>query len=90
MFFIPAWVSNCLLLATCVLSGYQHSQLRRANPVTNIQFWMIVFAMVMIVTIATHARTNVWLSLGFFIIAVGCLGIMIRQNRMLPPNKRFE
>jgi hypothetical protein len=26
----------------------------------------------------------------FFLIAVGCLGLTIRQNRMLPPNRSFE
>ena len=90
MFFIPAWISNIMLLVTCVLSGYQHAQLRRPNPVTNIQFCMIVFSMAMIVIIALHARTNVWLSLGFFLIAAGCLGFTIRQDRMLPPIRRFD
>jgi hypothetical protein len=90
MIFIPAWASNTLLLITCVLSGYQHVQLRRPNPVTYIQFLMIVFAMVMIVVIAIYAHTDAWLSLVFFLIAAGCLGFTIRQNRMLPPNRSFE
>jgi hypothetical protein len=90
MIFIPAWASNTLLLIACVLSGYQHVQLRRPNPVTNIQFLMIVFAMAMILVIAIYAHTDAWLSLVFFLIAVGCLGLTIRQNRMLPPNRSFE
>jgi hypothetical protein len=90
MIFIPAWISNSLLLITCYLSGYQHMRLRRPNPVTNLQFGMIVFSMVMILIIAVYAKTNAWLSFGFFVLAAGCLGFMIRQHRMLPPSRKFE
>jgi hypothetical protein len=89
MIFIPAWASNALFLVTCYLSGYQHVQLRRPNPIANIQFLMIVFALAMILITAVYAHTNAWLSLVLFLIAIGCLGFMIRQNRMLPP-RRFE
>jgi hypothetical protein len=90
MIFIPAWISNALFLITCYLSGYQHMRLRRPNPVTNLQFGMIVFSMVMILIIAVYAKANAWLSFGFFVLAVGCLGFMIRQHRMLPPSRKFE
>jgi hypothetical protein len=90
MIFIPGWISSTLLFITCVLSGYQHVRLRRPNPVTNLQFSMIVLSLVMILIITIYAHTNVWLSLIFFVIAAGCLAFMLRQNRMLPPNRRFE
>jgi len=90
MVFIPAWVSNVLFLITIYISGYQHVQLKRRNPVTNLQFIMIAFALLMILFGALYNRENVWLSLGVFVIAVACLGLMIRQLRTLPPTKRFE
>lgn len=89
MFFIPAWCSNVLLLITCYLSGFQHVQLKRANPVTNIQFFMMAFSLIMIWVIAVYASSDAWLSVGFFLLAVGCLALMIRQHRMLPPMKPF-
>jgi hypothetical protein len=89
MFFIPAWISNILLLVTCYLSGYQHVQLKRPNPVTNLQFFVMVFSLLMMVMVTLYNRENPWLSLAFFLIAVGCLGLMIRQNRMLPPTRRM-
>ena len=51
---------------------------------------MIVFCLVMILIVAIYNRDNPWLSLAFFLIAVGSLGVMIRQHRMLPPNEAFE
>jgi hypothetical protein len=90
MIFIPAWVSNVLLLITCCLCGYQHTQLGRPNPVMNIQFLMIVFCAVMIMITAIYAHTNAWLSLAFMLIAFGCLGFIVHRHRMLPPNKSFE
>ena len=90
MIFIPAWITNILFLVAIYLSGFQHMRLRRPNPVTNIQFLMIAFCLAMIVIVALYNRANPWLSLAFFITAVTCLGVMIRQNRMLPPMKAFE
>lgn len=90
MFYIPGWISNTLLLVTCYLSGYQHVQMKRPNPIMNIQFLMIIFALAMILVITLYGRTNPWLSLAFFLVAVGSLALMIRQHRMLPPNKMFE
>jgi hypothetical protein len=48
MFLIPAWISSVLFLITCYLAGYQHVQLRRPNPILNLQFLMIVFSLLMI------------------------------------------
>ena len=90
MFFIPIWITNVLLLVTCWLSGFQLVQMKRANPVTNIQFVMIVFSMLMVLIVALYTETNAWLSLVFFLIAVCNLSVMIRQHRMLPPMKPFE
>ncbi len=90
MVFIPTWVSNVLFLITIYISGYQHVQLKRRNPVTNVQFIMIAFALLMIIVGALYSHENAWLSLGFFVIAVACLGLMIRQHRTLPPTRRFE
>ena len=90
MFFIPAWITNFLFLITCYLSGFQHVQLKRANPITNIQFFMMAFALVMVLIVALYNRENPWLSLGFLVIAIASLGLMIRQHRMLPPLRRFE
>jgi hypothetical protein len=90
MFFIPTWISNILLLVTCWLSGFQLVQLKRANPVMNIQFIMIVFSLLIVLIITLYNKTNPWLSLLFFLIAAGNLGVMIRQHRMLPPMKPFE
>jgi hypothetical protein len=90
MVFIPAWITNILFLITVYLSGFQHVQLRRPNPVTNIQFFMMVFSLAMIVIVAFFNRVNPWLSLAFFITSVVNLGVMIRQHRMLPPMKVFE
>jgi hypothetical protein len=90
MIFIPAGITNILFLITVGLSGFQHMRLRRPNPVTNIQFFMIAFCLVMIVIVALYNRANPWLSLAFFITALISLGVMIRQHRMLPPMKAFE
>jgi hypothetical membrane protein len=90
MFYIPAWISNVLLLITCGLSGFQHIQMRRSNPITNIQFVMIVFCMVMVLVVAVYNRATPWLSVVFFLIAAASLTLMIRQHRMLPPKKSYE
>jgi hypothetical protein len=90
MFFVPTWVTNFILLGTCWLSGYQLVQMRRQNPVTNIQFCMIIFCLLLVLIVALYNRVNPWWSLAFFLISVAGLGIMIRQHRMLPPMKRFE
>lgn len=90
MIFIPAWITNVLFFVTFYLSGFQHVQLRRPNSVTNLQFFMMAFSLLMILIVALYNRTNPWLSLAFLIAAVGSLGLMIRQHRMLPPMKPFE
>ncbi len=90
MLFVPGWISNVLFIITCYLAGYQHVQLRQANPVLNLQFLMIVFSLVMVLVVVFCNRIDPWLSLAFFVISAGGLAVMIRQHRMLPPNKNFE
>jgi predicted neutral ceramidase superfamily lipid hydrolase len=90
MIFIPAWVTNFLFFATFYLSGFQHVQLRRQNPVMNIQFVMCVLSLAMIVVVALYNRESPWISLAFLIIAVSSLGLMIRLHRQLPPLRTFE
>ena len=90
MIFIPAWVTNVLFFVTFYLSGFQHVQLRRANPITNIQFVMCVFSLAMIIIVALYNRENPWLSLAFFIAAASSLGLMVRLHRLLPPLRKFQ
>ena len=90
MFFILAWISSVLFLITCYLAGYQHVQLRRPNTVLNLQFLMIIFSLLMILVGTVYNHKDPWLSLAFFLVAAGGLIVMIRQHRLLPPNKNFE
>jgi hypothetical protein len=90
MFHIPGWISNVLLLIACVLSGWQHSQLRHPNPVVNVQFFTMVLTILMMVAVTLYHPVSPWPSLVFFLIAVACLVSTIRQQRMMPPNKLFE
>jgi Ca2+/Na+ antiporter len=90
MIFIPAWITNILLLGTCWLSGYQLSQLQRANPIPTLQFPMVLFCLLTVWMVALYNRVNPWLSLAFFLIAVINLTVMVRQHRMLPPKKPLE
>ena len=90
MVFIPSWTSNILLLLTCWLSGYQLVKRGRPNPVATIQFFMVVFSLLMVLLVVFYNnKGNPWLSLVFLLIAVGSLGVMIRQHRMLP-TQSFE
>ena len=90
MFFIPIWVTNVLFLAAAVLAGVQHSQMNRENPVLNIQFGVMSFAIVMMVLVTLYNYENPWVALAFFLMAIGSLLLTIRQQRMMPPRKRFE
>jgi hypothetical protein len=90
MFYISPYITNTLFLATCILSGLQHWRLARPNPITNLQFGMIVFGMIMVLVVALYNALNPWLSLVFFLMATASLIYTIRQQRMLPPSKTFE
>jgi hypothetical protein len=88
--FIPVWITNILFLITFYLSCFQHVQLRRPNPVTNLQFFMMAFSLLMILVATLYNRANPWLSLGFLLTAAASLALMVRQHRMLPPLRSFE
>jgi Ca2+/Na+ antiporter len=90
VFYISPYITNVIFIVTVYLSGFQHVQLRRPNPFTNIQFIMMAFCLVMVLVVAFYNRVSPWLSLAFFLIAVGCLAYMYRQLRMLPPMRSFE
>lgn len=90
MFFISPYITNVILLVTIVLSGIQHARLKRHNPVANVQFGMMIFCMALVVVVALYNRTRPWLSLAFFIVAVGCLAMALRQQRMMPPMNAIE
>ncbi len=87
---IPGWIANVMFLVTCYVAGYQHVQFNRVNPVMNVQFFTMAFSLVMVVIVALYDKTDPWLSLVFLLIAVGCLGLTIRQHRLIPPRKPFE
>jgi Flp pilus assembly protein TadB len=90
MIFIPVWITNFLLLGTCWLSGYQIVQLQRKNPIPTVQFPMVLFCLLAVWIVVRYNRVNPWLSLTFFLIAIACLLVMLRQHRMLPPRRRLE
>jgi hypothetical protein len=92
MVHIPIWITNVLLLMSAGFAGFQHSRLNRENPFATIQFGIIVFAMVMVVTVvlSTRVYSNPWMSLVFFLIAAATFWFTVRQFRMLPPRKAFE
>jgi hypothetical protein len=89
---IPFWIPNVLFLVSSGIAGYQHSRLNRENPVTNVQFMVIVFSLLMMVVIVLYSRHHAdpWLSLAFFLIAAGTFYLTLRQQRMLPHNKSLE
>jgi hypothetical protein len=90
VFFVSTYITNLLFLVTVYLSGFQHVQLKRPNPVANIQFVMMAFSLSMMILVALYNYDDPWLSDGFFLTAVGCLALMIRQHRLLPPMQPFE
>nr|WP_294503815.1 hypothetical protein [uncultured Rhodopila sp.] len=90
MIFIPSWISDVLFLITVYLAAFQHVQLQRPNPITNIQAVMCVFGLVMILVVWFDNQINPWLSFGFFLTAVASLGLIIRQHRMLPPRQQSD
>ena len=90
MFVVPLWIINPILLVTCWLSVYQLSQLRRANPVPTLQFFMVIFSLGLLIAITFHRHPISWITLAVFLIAVVDLAIMVRQHRMLPPRKPLE
>jgi disulfide bond formation protein DsbB len=87
---VSPYITNTLFMLVCIMSALQHYRHDRPNPVTNVQFAMIVFGMLMVLVVALCNDINPWLSPAFLAIAVASLIFTIRQQRMLPPRKRFE
>jgi len=90
MFFVPTWITNVLFLGTFYVACFQHVQLKRRNPVTNLQFVIMALSLLMILITALYNRTNAWLSDGFLVASVAGLVLMFRQNRYLLPMKTYE
>jgi Ca2+/Na+ antiporter len=65
-------------------------QLQRPNPLVVLQFYMVLFCLLLMLLVAFYNRVNPWLSLGFFVLAVINISVILRQHRMLPPRKRIE
>jgi hypothetical protein len=89
MIVIPTRITNIVFLISFVLSACQHWWLNRENPATNLQFIVMVCSILMLLVVTLN-RTDPWLSLAFFLIAVGSLALSIRQHRKLPPSRAFE
>jgi hypothetical protein len=77
-------------IAAAALSGWQLVRMGRDNPLTGLQFWMVVFciAMMLVVTLTERQEGHPWLSLVFFLTAVVTFGVAFRQNRMVPPREQ--
>jgi Ca2+/Na+ antiporter len=90
MIVIPTWITNCVILAGFVLSAYQHWRLNPENPVTNSQFVVMVFSILMLLVVTLFNRTDPWLSLALFLIAAASLFLTIRRHRKLPPSKAWQ
>ena len=87
---IPGWISSVVFLVTCYVSGFQHVRLKRVNPIMNLQFFMMAFALAMIWVNAVYDHDMPWLSLGFLLLAVGSLSLMIYQFRRMPARLPFQ
>jgi hypothetical protein len=79
-----------LFIAAAAISGWQLVRIGRENPLTGMQFWLVVFCIVMMLVVNLTERRggHPWLSLAFFLAAVAILLFTIRQNRMVPPRER--
>ncbi len=91
MFFIPIWIPNVLLLASCVLANYQQWRLNPENVVKTVQFGISVFSIVMIVAMVlfTLSHRDPWISLIYLLVALGTLWFTIRQFRKLPAKRAY-
>jgi FtsH-binding integral membrane protein len=76
-------------IAAAGLSGWQHVQIGRLNPLGGIQFWLILFCIVMMIVVnfLDSRQPNPWLTVLFFVIAVATFLFALRQNRMVPPRQ---
>ncbi len=75
-------------LAAAAVACWQLVRIPRANPLIGMQFWAVLFCIVMMLLTNFLSHRNPWLSAGFFIVAVATLLLVLRQNRMVPPRER--
>jgi hypothetical protein len=89
MISIPIWITNVLLLVSCVMANFQHWRLNRENPFTTLQVGIVVFSLIMVVVVDLYhiQHRDPWMALVFFLIAVAVFCVTLRQFRMLPPRK---
>jgi hypothetical protein len=90
MFFVPAALTNILFLGVFYLSVFQHVRMREIKPTFNLQFFMAVFSLIMVLVVAFENRKDRWFSMAFLVIAVICLATMWRQMRYLPPRRQLS
>ncbi len=90
VFYIPHWLTNIVFLVTCYLAGFEHVQLRRENPVMNIQFFTMFFSLGMIFYIVISTDVSPLWSMIYFALAAGSFALMFYYLRRLPPRKPFE
>jgi tetrahydromethanopterin S-methyltransferase subunit E len=92
MFVISPFFIIPFFIAAAAISGWQLVRMGRDNPLTGMQFWLIIFCIVMMLVVNLTERKggHPWLSLVFFLLAVATLSFVIRQNRLVPPRRRIE
>jgi len=89
MIFIPIWITNVLLLVSCVMANFQHWRLNRENPFLTLQVGIVLFSLIMVVVVVIYnlGHRDPWMSLVFFLIAVTVFSVTFRQFRTLAPRK---
>jgi hypothetical protein len=87
---IPSGLIIPLFIASAALSSWQLVQIPRASPLNGSQFWVVVFCIVMMLLTIFLGRSDPWLSVALFVVAVATFLFVLRQNRMVPPRKRIE
>ena len=90
MISVSPYLINPIFMLTFYMSIYQHVQLKRPNPVLNLQFAMMVFSLLMVLIVALYSRTDPRVSWGFLVTAVVCAAVTYRQFRYLPPKRRYD
>ncbi|HVY14672.1 MAG TPA: hypothetical protein VHB27_05560 [Rhodopila sp.] len=90
MVFVPAVITNLIMIAAAVVSGFQHARLKYRNPVTNVQFAVMAATPVLILAVTLYNRASPYLSVVFLLIALAAMMLTIRQQRMIPPRRMNE
>lgn len=88
MITIPPILIIPLFIAAAAVSCWQLVRIPRDNPIVGLQFWAVVFCIVMMLLTIFLGRGDPWFSVGYFAVAVATLLLVLRQNRMVPPRER--